>query len=346
MYRQNLEISLYMPQPDLAPTIQTLYADLVQQLESAPLAGSVYRRKRDNIEYHYAKVPVGSDRVDSFVGRVGDDVAERQAASLTAGMELAKERRRTVAMLKSAGLAAPDRVMGSTLDAISHAGLFRNGAVLIGTAAYMLSEPFVGRRLPAPTLMTGDLDLAAMNVALAAEPPESMEAILRRADPSFAPVMQLDPRKPSSRFRNAVGYLVDLVIQKQSSGAANPVRLRDLEAGAVPLQYLTWLTEAPLTAAALWGAGVLVKIPQPARYAVHKLILAQKRHETDRSKRSKDLAQADALMDALFAYDPFALEDALADARSKGRDGWAVPIDRSLAELAPKSRKMPLHGSR
>jgi hypothetical protein len=55
----------------------------------------------------------------------------------------------------------------------------------------------------------------------------------------------------------------------------NPVPLKGLEAGAAPLQHLAWLIEAPLLAAALWGPGVLVRIPQPARYAVHKLILAQ-----------------------------------------------------------------------
>lgn len=309
-----------MPSPDLTPTLLTLYAELAQQAESAPTAGTLYRRTRDGIEYHYAKVPVGTDRVDSFVGRVGDPVAEAQAQALRRGMDQAKERRRTVAMLKSAGLAAPDRILGATMDALAHAGLFRNGAVLVGTAAYLLSEPHVGRRLPAPTLMTGDLDLATVDVALTAEPPAPMASILRRADPTFEPVMPLDPRRPASRFRTADGYLVDLLIQTRRRGQAN----------------LAWLIEAPVTAVALWGAGVIVRIPQPARFAVHKLILAQRRGQADRTKRTKDLAQADALMTALYAHDPFALEDALDAARAQGKAGWSVPIDRSLAELAAR----------
>ncbi|HYI48682.1 MAG TPA: nucleotidyltransferase domain-containing protein [Allosphingosinicella sp.] len=323
---------------ELTPTMRTLYAELVQQVETAPAAGSVYRRARDEIEYYYAKVPVGAGRVDCFVGRVGDAVAESQADSLRRGMAEAKERRRIIAMLKSAGLAAPDRMLGAAMDAIAHAGLFRNGAVLVGTAAYLLSEPHVGRRLPAPTLMTGDLDLATVDVALTAEPPETMAEILHRADPTFEPVLQLDPRRPPSRFRNAEGFLVDLVIQTRQRGQANPVRLRGLDAGAAPLQHLAWLIENPVTAVALWGAGVLVKIPQPARFAVHKLILAQRRGPADRTKRGKDLSQADALMTALYASDPFALEDALEDARAQGRPGWSDPIDRSLAELARKDR--------
>jgi hypothetical protein len=325
-----------MPSPDLTPTLLTLYAELAQQAESAPTAGTLYRRTRDGIEYHYAKVPVGTDRMDSFIGRVGDPVAEAQAEALRRGMDQAKERRRTVAMLKSVGLAAPARILGATMDALAHAGLFRNGAVLVGTAAYLLSEPHVGRRLPAPTLMTGDLDLATVDVALTAEPPASMASILRRADPTFEPVMQLDPRRPASTFRNADGYLVDLLIQTRRRGQANPVRLRALGAGAAPLQHLAWLIEAPVTAVALWGAGVIVRIPQPARFAVHKLILAQRRGQADRTKRTKDLAQADALMTALYLHDPFALEDALEEARAQGKAGWSVPIDRSLAELAAR----------
>jgi hypothetical protein len=328
-----------MPPSELPQTLQTLYAELLQQAETAPPAGTLYRRARDGIEYYYAKIPVGAARVDSFVGRVGDPAAEAEAEALRRGMAQAKERRRTVAMLKGARLAAPDRALGAALDAIAYAGLFRNGAVLVGTAAYLLSEPHVGRRLPGPTLMTGDLDLATVDVALTAEPPASMEEILRRADPTFEPVMQLDPRRPASRFRSADGYLVDLLIQTRRRGQANPVRLPALGAGAAPLQHLAWLIENPVTAVALWGPGVLVKIPQPARFAVHKLLLAQRRGQADRTKRTKDLAQADALMKALDLHDPFALEDALEEARAQGKAGWSNPIDRSLAELAARASR-------
>lgn len=317
---------------ELSPSLQTLYVDLIQQAESAPVAGTVYQRARDGISYHYAKVPVGAVRIDSFLGKVGDPSADAQADAMTRGMELAKGRRRTVSMLKSAGLAGPDRILGAVLDAIAHAGLFKDGAVLVGTSAYMLLEPFVGRRLPAPTLMTGDLDLATVNLALSAQPPEPIEAILRRADPTFEAVLQIDPRQPAARFRNAQGYLVDLLAQTRKRDERT-IKLRNLGAGAEPLQHMAWLIEQPVTAVALWGAGVAVRIPQPARFAVHKLIIAQRRHATDRIKRQKDLAQADAMMNALYVTDPFGLDDAIEDARGQG-GAWAKAIDRSMAEIA------------
>jgi hypothetical protein len=85
--------------------------------------------------------------------------------------------------------------------------------------------------------------------------------------------------------------------------------------------------------AALWGAGVTVTVPRPARYAVHKLIVAQRRDPGSRLKRAKDLEQARIIFEALATMEPFAIEDALEDAREQGEEGWARPIARSLAEL-------------
>lgn len=321
----------------LTPTLQTLFAELAQQVASAPRSGSIYTRERDGIRYYYAKVPVGMGRLDSFIGKVGDPAAEEEAQRLRRGMDLARGRRKLVTILRNEGLAAPHRRIGATLDAIAFSGLFRSGAVLVGTGAYMVSEPLVGHFLPKPTLMTGDLDLATANLALTAEPPEAFEGILKRGDPTFRSVMQIDPRKAPSRFSTADGFLVDLIAPTRRKTDANPVPVKALKAGAAPLQHIDWLIAEPVPTVALWGAGVAISVPQPARLAVHKLILAQKRDPAMRLKRQKDIAQADALIEALIANDPYALDDAIEDARAKGRRGWGVPIERSLAEIGRRT---------
>jgi hypothetical protein len=321
----------------LTPTLLTLCAELSQQVASAPPNGSIYTRERDGTCYYYVKMPVGMIRVDSFIGKMGDPAAEEAVESLRRGMNLARDRRKLVTILKKEGIAAPHRTIGATLDAIAQSGLFRAGAVLVGTGAYMMCEPLVGHFLPRPTLMTGDLDLATANLALAADPPEAFEDILKRGDPTFRSVMQLDPRNPPSRFSTGDGFLVDLIAPKRRGTDTNPVHVKALHAGAAPLQHINWLITDPVQTVALWGAGVAVKVPQPARFAVHKLILAQKRNPIMRLKRQKDLAQADALIEALLANDPYALEDAIEDARAKGRKGWEVPIERSLAEVGRRT---------
>lgn len=170
-------------------------------------------------------------------------------------------------------------------------------------------------------------------MAITAKPPERLETILRRADPTFEGVPQITPRAPPSRFRNASGYLVDLLTPTRTRDETNPVTLARLSAGAAPLQHRAWLIDGSVQTVALWGAGVLVNVPQPARFAVHKLILAQRRDAANRLKCAKDLAQAKALLEVLREHDPFSLEDALTDARAQGEKGWSAPISRSLREI-------------
>ena len=317
----------------IPPTFRTLFADLEQRAREPVIAGSVYERERDGTLYIYAKIPVGATRVDTFIGKRDDPLAIQQAEQLRRGMETRRENRKIVSLLKSAGFASFDPVTGAILDSIAQARLFREGAVLVGTAAYTASEVHVGSFLPEPTIMTGDLDLATADVALSADPPESMIKILRRADPTFEPVMQLDAAKPPSRFRNRQGYFVDIVTPIRRRSDSNPVALKELDAGAAARPHHELFLESPRPTHAVWVPGIPINIPQPARLAVHKLILAQSRGPTDRLKREKDLRQADALMTALYSSDPFSLDGALEDARRRGTKGWSQKIDRSLAEL-------------
>lgn len=321
----------------IAPTFRTLFADLEQRVRDAPLAGSVYERERDGIVYTYAKIPVGVTRVDTFIGKADDPLTRQQADELRRGMEMRRENRKIGALLKSAGFATFNPLMGAILDTIAHAQLFREGAVLVGTAAYTACEAHVGSFLPEPTVMTADVDLATADLALSSEPPEPMLTILQRADATFEPAMQIDPRKPPSRFRSSRGYFVDIITPTRRRADSNPIPLGKLDAGAAPLQQLDWLIEDPVPTVALWDHGVPIKIPQPPRLAAHKLMLAQSRHAADRLKREKDLRQADALMTALYSSDPFALEETLEDARSRG-PRWRQKIDRSLAELEKRSQ--------
>jgi len=182
------------------------------------------------------------------------------------------------------------------------------------------------------SLTTEDADLATASLALSSDEHESFETIIKRADKSFTPLPNINSRAIPSRFGSASGFLVDLLTPQLRRSDSNPMPLKHLAAGAIPLQHLGWLIQDPLPAIALHGPGVPITVPQPARYAAHKLIVAQKRR-IDPLKREKDLVQAEALIAALRETDPYALSDSIAEARSKGEAGWAGPIARSLKEL-------------
>ena len=334
----------------LQPALLTLYADLLQQLQESTLpAGSVRTQEVKGKQYLKANTTIGVQRRTQYIGPVTDPEAMRKARAIQDEMQRARARRQTVGLLRRSGLPAPITELGRVLEALASADLFRKGVVLVGTAAYQCYSPLVAALLPAASMMTQDVDLATASLALSAgegrdpasnnksqtgEPrsSSSLEDILRRADPTFTGVPGLTPAAFPSHFRAKSGFLVDVLVPVRSRADTNPMPIPALRAAGTPLQHLDWLIDSPAPAAALYGAGVLVYVPQPARYAVHKLILAQKRGPAS-LKKQKDLDQATALIEALKQTEPFAVEDALEDARSRGKRGWQDPIDRSLQQI-------------
>ena len=315
--------------------IQTLYADLQQQVEMASRdEATVVTTMVGGIGYLRLQRWVGARRTIEHLGRADDPEVIARASAAKSEMARRQERRRLVSTLRRL-IPGPTSTLGKVLDSVSHAGLFRRGAVLVGTAAYQCYPALVGAILPSATVMTQDADLATADLALSGDiESDSMLAILQRADSSFSALPGLDPKALPARFRNRESFVVDLLTPQRRRSDRNPMPLKDLAAGAVPLQHLDWLIEEPVQAVALHGAGVAVSLPRPARFAVHKLILAQKRGAHEAAKSRKDLAQAAALIEALRHDAPFALDDALDEARAMGSDGWAHPIQRSMAQIA------------
>jgi hypothetical protein len=314
--------------------IQTLYADLQQQVEIASRdEATVVATVIGGVRYLRLQRWVGARRTIEHLGRADDAEVIARAEAAKAEMARRQERRRLVSTLRRL-IPGPTATLGKVLDTVAHAGLFRRGAVLVGTAAYQCYPPLLGAILPSATIMTQDPDLATADLALDGEiEGDSMLAILRRADPSFGALPGLDPKAPPARFRNVESFIVDLLTPQRRRSDRNPMPLKALGAGAIPLQQLDCLIAEPVVAVALHGAGVAVALPRPARFAVHKLILAQKRGAHELAKSRKDLAQAAAVLAALREVAPFALADALDEARAMGRDGWARPIERSLSQI-------------
>jgi hypothetical protein len=81
---------------------------------------------------------------------------------------------------------------------------------------------------------------------------------------------------------------------------------------------------------------VLVRIPRPERYAIHKLIVAQRQQAGNLAKRRKDLAQAAALIEALAEDRRSELRQAF-DAAMEAGPEWRAAIEASLS-VAPASK--------
>jgi hypothetical protein len=323
----------------LSLNVQTLYADLLQRMTpGGERPATISRRTINGAVYLYAERREGTGKAQLYLGPESDPATLEKAAAIRHEAELGKQRRKSITMLKAAGLQGPTLEVGRVLDAVSRAGLFETGMVLVGTVAYQVYPAMLGCELDRAAAMTQDADLVAATVDVGIAAPDrasdgcpDMLAILRRADPTFRPAPTLAGTALPSRFTTEAGLDVELLTPVRKRGEEPPVSLPAIQAGAVPLQFLNYLIEDALPAVVLHGSGVRVRVPQPARFAVHKLVVAQVRG-LDSGKREKDLLQAASLMAALDETDPDALEDALEDARSRGPK-WRTHVDAGLGKI-------------
>lgn len=309
---------------------QTMYADLLQSIALAPNEdhGSVSVRQVRGHEYLYVTSKDGATRRQRVLGSSADPAVRAKADAIRAAAKRARVRRTTVSSLKRAHVPSPSLPLGRVLEAMSNAGLFRRGAVLVGTAAYQTYPCAVGAYLSSGSLMTNDADLLVSSF-IAKDAPLDLESILQRADPTFKALMSNTDDRPKI-FRSSNDFQVD-VLTKFGRNRKSPVRIDDLQCSAEALKFMEYLAAAEtIEAVALYGPGILVRVPQPSSYAIHKLLIAQERKGG--VKRNKDLAQARDLIDVFVAADATSFEEQLGRARARG-PSWRRNIDASLREM-------------
>jgi len=256
----------------LPETVLTLYAELLDQLRGAeaPVSGSFVSKQIRGATYWYFQTVAGGHKRQRYIGRESPEVLDRmKKASETRTAVAADEQRRAelVAMLAAGGMVREPAAVASVLRILDSSGVFRSGGVLIGTHAFTCYANLLGVRFEAQSLRTADIDIGH-------DP--------RRVEPAFSVATGIDLREPSTSFRVRGRELrVDF-----RNAAARPAGLDYLLADTVP-------------AAIVGGSGVLVNVPQPARFALHKLWIAQQRPASEQAKARKDLRQAEQLIEVL-----------------------------------------------
>lgn len=309
--------------------IQTMYAELVDravvsELQARfPAEGSFYKRTVKGRNYWYFQTPQRDrKRKQQYVGPETEEL-NRTIEEHRQYKDAAKERRDiTTALLAVDGIQAPDNITGRVLDALSRAGVFQLRAVVIGTTAYQCYGPMLGIKLPSSALRTADLDIAqfpSVSLAIDDQIDQPFDEILRSVDPRFRPVPHIHDRARVTQYDLNNRFRVDLLAPNEGPDTDEPMKLPALAADAQPLRYLDYLIYQEVKAVALWGAGVLINVPAPERFACHKLIVSEVRAEsaTSQTKARKDLEQASNLLEVLAEQRP-----------SKLVAAWRELIDR------------------
>lgn len=315
------------------------YQDLLRlhlDESAARLIGTIEERKRNGRVYLYEKFRIGTEMVSRYLGEDKPDLRARleRAEELKAEAEDRRTRMtRLTRTLRAEGFIAADRDTGSLLLAFARAGVFRLGGTLVGTSAYSMYQGELGVRMDYEELaQTGDVDFASferLSVALEDKVDENPHDILTSL--KFDPVPGVNDRQVWKWRQSRSEAMVEFLTPAFGDERVKP--LPALGVSAQALNYLNFLIAEPIPAIALYRSGVLVQIPRPERFAIHKLIVADRRKGgPDQFKARKDGAQA-ALLIAVLAEDrPDELVDAYEDAMSRG-PRWRERIEASLKRM-------------
>jgi hypothetical protein len=334
-------------------TYQVLYSELAQRALDAAfssefaLAGRFVTQQSGARRYWYfdmAKTD-GPGKQRRYVGPVDDPEITRRVEAFKDLKADYRARRKLVSTLtREAYLPRPEPLTGQIVEALASGGFFRLRGVLVGTVAYQVYGPILGVRLPEAIQQTGDADFAqfhSISVAVEDEMPPVLD-LLRGVDPTFREIPHSADSRRSTAFVARSGYRVEFLTPSTGSAERDraPAPMPALGgASAQPLRFLDFLIYEPVRAVLLHGAGVPVLVPAPERYAVHKLIIADRRR-SDRdgsAKSAKDLRQAASLIEALVELRRSAdLTDAFAEAWGRG-PAWREAITASVNALEPRA---------
>jgi hypothetical protein len=324
--------------------IQALCAEFVERCATdelasdVPIDGSFYLKKVGGSAYWYFRESAGPTgrHLDHYAGPDSEDL-QRQVDGHRQAKERYRERRMIVGTLQRAGLPAPDAETGRVLQVLADAGIFRLGAVVVGTVAYQTYSGLLGVVLGRRKFTTNDLEIAQFQSASSAignRVRMPFGDLLRLADPRFEPIV--DPVHPGqvTRYGAADALRVHLLTPNDGTLATNPVALPALQASAQPMRLLDFLIFQDVQAVMLFGAGVGINVPAPERFALYRLLIGCLRIQTGESedKAPEELRQAGELIDALCDQRAQELRGLWAELTGRG-PGWNRLANEAVALL-------------
>lgn len=331
----------------LSLTAQTAYAQLLDSVQALDLArsvadlnGSFASKNVKGRRYWYFQFTEISGRLRQlYVGPDSTQLRELIARQARDGNADALEplARSAMALGCMPVLAGHFRV----IRRLSEYGFFHAGGVLVGTHTFLAFGNMLGARW-GDASRTQDVDFAHAGKQLAIALPADIEidtpAAIESLKMGFLPLGSSDG-KPGGTWLSPrdPDFQLDFVTPLHRGGT-EPYRHPQLGMILQPLKFMEYLLE-DLQQAALFCAdgAVLVNVPHPARYALHKLIVAGERPAMRAAKSNKDLLQCAAL---LAVYRQGSVEQVVAawhDLLARG-PGW---VSRTKAGLATLARLAP-----
>ncbi len=332
----------------LPVAIQTVYAELAGRAwtgsfqEIMQAGGTPHRRtvKGRNYWYWHPAMRNGKRPTARYLGPDTDEI-RRRIENRTELANARKDRISMVRALRAGGVPGPDGLSGNVLAALSEAGAFRLRAVVVGSLAFQCYAPLLGFVANGVIARTGDVDIGQFpSVSLAVEDriEPDLLSVLKRVDPAFEAVPSPFDGRRTLRYAIRGGreerFVVDVLAPMRGPPQDAPVHLPALEGDGRPLRFLDFLLYGEIEALVLHGPGIPVKVPAPERFAVHKLLVADRRRKDPAgvAKARKDLEQSAVLVRILGSDRPQELQYAWDELLARG-PSWRASARRSRDRL-------------
>jgi len=327
---------LYRDLPGAAQAAYSNAATAIRSLEARRDAGMlpgnfVTKTVKGEPYWYFQYSDLSGKQRQVYVGR--DDAATRHLRDAHVnspnrdGLDHAKRLARAAIDLGCPALTpAHSRVIAKLADA----SFFRVGGVLVGTHAYAAYQNHFGIRWGTADSTT-DLDFAhdqRLSTAIASDARADVASAIDALSMGFVPLKSLSTYQKADE----PDFQIDFLTTMGRSGE-EAVHNESLNLRLQPLRFMEFSLEDPFQSVVLGTAGpIVVNLPRPEKYGLHKLLVAAERTTEYRDKVRKDLIQAASLIEYLTANDPDALRAAADNLRSRG-SGWTRRLKEGLRML-------------
>jgi len=322
-----------------------LYSEILDKAQQnsvlRPDGFSFAPKTRNGIKYWYLQHAFGHSRKQVYIGRE-DEGTLKKIMQQKAQWELAKQDQIQLEKLTSmAIMGGCSKISGQAykvLSSLEQSGLFSLGCVLAGSYAFQAYGNMLGVEWSSKSMMTQDVDLAADDNCLIAVPEDFKplgEQILA-SDEKMLAVGALNHSHPSTSYHvRGKEFRVDVITSlKPNEPAKNgPYYLTGLKTHAHGLRFLDFILKDAQKAVLLHKTAILVNVPDPARFALHKLVISERRPAAEQIKSRKDISQAAQLIEVLLADRPGDLWRAIDRARQYPSPKFAATLLKMIVRL-------------
>lgn len=326
----------------LSESTQLLYSQLLSQcLHGATPNGRglsfVKKNIKDSIHW-YLQLTIGSRKTQHYLGPDSENIhtlIKNEKKLWEKAKPDRNEREKLVSMLISGDALTVSTAEARLFEILERAGAFLVGGVLVGSHAFTIYGNMLGIKWPSKITQTHDIDIASDNhitLGLINKSIDLKQALLD-AEMGFLEVPALNRKAPSTSFRIQGKQLsVDVLTPLLGKPDSKAILISALNTYAEPLRFLDYLLYDTQPAVIVAKAGILVNVPSPARYSLHKLVTSVRRPAAMQTKTLKDIEQAKLLLEILIEDRPGDIQIAFSAAQQMP-DKFSEQLKQGIKKL-------------